>query len=57
MSHDDGKPSLGCAPWDRKFEDGIKEIGEWVHKPENMHEIVRLYFEDGATHKIGRAHV
>ena len=53
MSHDDDKPYRGCAPWDRKFEDGIKEIGEWVHKPENMHEIVRLYFEDGATHTFG----
>ena len=53
MSHDDGKQYRGCAPWDRKYDDGIKEIGEWVNKPENAHEIVRLYFEDGSTHTLG----
>ena len=30
-----------------------KKIGEWVNKPENAHEIVRLYFEDGSTHTLG----
>ena len=53
MSHDDNKPYQGCAPWDRHFEDGIKEIAEWVHRPENAHEIIRLYFEDGANHTFG----
>lgn len=53
MSHDDGKQYRGCAPWDREFDDGIKEIGEWVNKPENAHEIIRLYFEDGSTHTLG----
>lgn len=53
MSHDDDKAYRGCAPWDREFEDGMKEIGEWVHKPENAQEVIRLYFEDGATHTYG----
>lgn len=52
MSHDDGKPYRGCAPWDRTFDDGIKEIGKWVHKPENADEIIRLYFEDGSSHTL-----
>lgn len=53
MSHDHSVPYEGCAPWDREYEDGIREIGEWVHKPENTHEIIRLYFEDGPTHTFG----
>lgn len=53
MSHDLDKAYEGCAPWDREFEDGIKEIGKWVHKPENAQEVIRLYFEDGATHTYG----
>lgn len=53
MSHDDDKAYRGCAPWDREFEDGIKEIGEWVHKPENAQEVIRLYLEDGAAHTCG----
>ena len=53
MSHAYDEWYLGCAPWDREFKDGIKEIGLWVHKPENSREIVRLYFEDGATHTAG----
>lgn len=53
MSHDYEKAYEGCAPWDREFQDGIKEIGEWIHKPENSQEVIRLYFEDGATHTYG----
>ena len=53
MSHDDGKAYRGCAPWDREFDDGIKEIGEWVNRPENAREIIRLYFEDGSSHTQG----
>ncbi|XP_078365594.1 uncharacterized protein LOC144649877 [Oculina patagonica] len=53
LSHDDDVAYWGCAPWDREFEDGMKEIGEWVHKPENAQEVIRLYFEDGATHTYG----
>lgn len=53
MSHDDDKPYRGCAPWDREFDDGMKEIGEWVHKPENAQEVIRLYFEDGTSHTDG----
>lgn len=53
MSHDDNKQYRGCAPWDRHFDDGIKEIGEWIHKPGNEHEIIRLYFEDGHSHTLG----
>lgn len=57
MSHDKDKAYRGCAPWDRKYEDGIKEIGKWVHKPENSDEIIRLYFEDGPTHTYGHDHL
>ena len=53
MSHAHDHWYLGCAPWDREFKDGMKEIGMWVHKPENSNEIVRLYFEDGETHTDG----
>ncbi|PFX25168.1 hypothetical protein AWC38_SpisGene10183 [Stylophora pistillata] len=53
MSHDDKKAYRGCAPWDREFKDGIKEIGQWVHQPENSQEVIRIYFEDGASHTQG----
>ena len=53
MSHDDDKAYRGCAPWDREFEQGIKEIGEWVHQPKNYQEVIRIYFEDGASHTQG----
>lgn len=53
MSHNSERAYEGCAPWDREFEDGIKEIGEWVHKPENSQEVIRLYFEDGTAHTDG----
>ena len=35
MSHDDGKQYRGCAPWDRKYDDGIKEnrrVGKQARK-------------------------
>ena len=44
MSHA-SEHALGCAPVDRHFEDGIKEIGQWVHRPENFNKVIRLYFE------------
>ena len=53
MSHNNGKAYRGCAPWDREFEDGIQEIGKWLHQPENSHEVIRLYFEDGWEHTQG----
>ena len=53
MSHADGKPYLGCAPWDAEFEDGIEEIGQWINRPENANEVIRLYFEDGKEHTQG----
>lgn len=37
--------AIGCGPTDRLFEYGMKEIGEWVHKPENAGIIIRIYFE------------
>ena len=44
MSHAN-EYALGCAPVDRLYADGIQEIGEWVHKPENQGKVIRLYFE------------
>ncbi|XP_072176165.1 uncharacterized protein MT2135-like [Diadema setosum] len=47
MSH------LVCGPVDRLFEDGMKEIGEWVHRPENDKKVIRIYLEDGEYHTSG----
>ena len=44
MSHA-SEHAIGCGPTDRLFEYGMKEIGEWVHKPENAGIIIRIYFE------------
>eukprot|EP00057_Strongylocentrotus_purpuratus_P016359 XP_011670833.1 PREDICTED: uncharacterized protein LOC100893701 [Strongylocentrotus purpuratus] len=45
--------AIGCGPTDRLFVYGMKEIGEWVHKPENAGIIIRIYFEDGSDHTKG----
>lgn len=53
MSHAHNYAYLGCGPWDREFKDGIQEIAEWKKRPENRHEIIRLYLEDGESHTRG----
>lgn len=52
LSHAKDK-GLGCSPTDRAFSNGVREIGNWVKKPENKGEIIRLYLEDGADHTKG----
>lgn len=53
MSYDYSVFYEGCVFWDREYEDGIREIGEWVYKLENIYEIIRLYFEDGLIYIFG----
>eukprot|EP00762_Andalucia_godoyi_P001102 ANDGO_01931.mRNA.1 hypothetical protein ACA1_138350 len=33
---------LGCAPWDRPWEDGIAELATWLFDPENANEVMAL---------------
>ena len=32
-----------CYPDDRLFSDALKEIAEWLNKPENKEEVIRIY--------------
>lgn len=37
---------LGCSVFDRKFEDGIKEVATWLTRSGNRDQMVILYLED-----------
>ncbi len=37
---------LGCSSFDRKFEDGLREIKSWMDRSENQQELVLLYIEN-----------
>ncbi|XP_054750824.1 uncharacterized protein LOC129256688 [Lytechinus pictus] len=49
--------AIGCGPTDRLFEYGMKEIGQWIHKPENNGIVIRIYFEDDPDHTKGYDHL
>ncbi|PFX28165.1 hypothetical protein AWC38_SpisGene7108 [Stylophora pistillata] len=49
MSHGNQNFLLGCVPWDKEFEDGMKEISDWTKKHENQNEILEIFFEDHTT--------
>ena len=46
MSHANLKLHVGCAPWDRKLGEGMKEFADWMRKPRNRDEVIQLFFED-----------
>jgi len=36
----------GCSPFDRRFEDGIKEVATWLKQPVNKQEVLIVYIEE-----------
>ena len=53
MSHSYGVHFLGCMPWDRELEDGLKEIAAWANSPENTGKIIQIYFDDHRSQTQG----
>lgn len=45
----------GCSPFDRRFKDGLAEIGNWLRQPANRQEVVLLYIEDHMDGQYDRA--
>jgi len=37
---------LGCSSYDRKFRDGLREVRDWIRRPENADEVLLIYIED-----------
>jgi hypothetical protein len=37
---------LGCSSYDRKFRDGLREVRDWIRRPENANEVLLIYLED-----------
>lgn len=46
MSHGNSDLKLGCLPWDKEMQDGMKEISDWTRKSGNRNEIIEIYFDD-----------
>ena len=46
---------LGCSTGDRYFRDGVREIGNWLSRPENAGEVILLYIEDHMDGRYGKA--
>lgn len=45
----------GCSPFDRRFKDGLAEIGTWLRQPANRQEVLLLYIEDHMDGQYDRA--
>lgn len=46
---------LGCSIFDRRFEDGLKEVATWLRRPENRQEVIILYLEEHLDGQYDRA--